>query len=294
MRCNIGGKESAGIVSSDGRELHLEKSMGLVADIFQPEVLARLPGDLALGAYAASAIRRPATLRLMNAQPIVIDCNNGQTCARPQRLNLAERGGNGSRTLEHQRLDFFRPTSDTEVIVHLVARSQARNLSGALADALNQVEGAYSLLVLTRDEMYALRDPRGFRLVWPLDNSMALGSLLPKRVRSTWLARRMSATLNPAKCCGSRARELSHCALPLKNAFAALHFRACDHFARPDSLVFGRVVWRKAARCWAACLRVRASWSPADIVVPVHRTQACLRQVGYCQSNPACRSCIWV
>ena len=64
--------------------------------------------------------------------------------------------------LEH-RGSIFQTTSDTEVIVHLIARSAARNLAGAMADALNQVEGAYSLVVLTRDEMYAIRDPRGFR-----------------------------------------------------------------------------------------------------------------------------------
>ena len=90
----------------------------------------------------------------------MIDCNKGKIAL----------GHNGNltnaielrRRLEH-RGSIFQTTSDTEVIVHLVARSAARNLSGALADALNQVEGAYSLVVLTRDEIYAIRDPRGFR-----------------------------------------------------------------------------------------------------------------------------------
>src|SRR3979411_3010412 len=151
------GQESAGIVSSDGRDLHLEKGMGLVADIFQPDVLARLPGDAALGHTRYSTA---GDTSLMNAQPMVIECNKGK-------LALGHNGNLPSaakwrRTLEH-RGSIFQSTSDTEVIVHLVARSQARNLSGALADALNQVEGAYSLLVLTRDELYAVRDPRGFR-----------------------------------------------------------------------------------------------------------------------------------
>src|ERR1700749_2191508 len=151
------GQESAGIISSDGTNMHLEKGMGLVQDIFQPEVLARLPGDLALGHTRYSTA---GDTSLTNAQPIVIDCNKGK-------LALGHNGNLPSaakwrRTLEH-RGSIFQTTSDTEVIVHLVARSQARNLSGALADALNQVEGAYSLLVLTRDELYAIRDPRGFR-----------------------------------------------------------------------------------------------------------------------------------
>src|ERR1700736_990758 len=151
------GQESAGIVSSDGRELYLEKAMGLVADIFQPEVLARLPGDAALGHTRYSTA---GDTSLTNAQPIVIDCNKGK-------LALAHNGNltNAAklrRNLEH-RGSIFQTTSDTEVIVHLVARSSAHNLEGALGDALNQVEGAYSLLVLTRDELYAIRDPHGFR-----------------------------------------------------------------------------------------------------------------------------------
>jgi len=151
------GQESAGIVSSDGVKLHIEKGMGLVQEIFQPQVLARLPGSAAVGHTRYSTA---GDTSLTNAQPIVIDCNKGK-------LALAHNGnltnaGKLRRSLEH-RGSIFQTTSDTEVIVHLVARSAAHNLQGALGDALNQVEGAYSLLVLTRDELYAIRDPRGFR-----------------------------------------------------------------------------------------------------------------------------------
>src|SRR5579871_5561405 len=158
------GQESAGIVSSDGSKLHLEKGMGLVQEVFQPRVLARLPGTSAVGHTRYSTA---GDTSLLNAQPIVIDCNKGK-------LALAHNGnltnaGKLRRSLEH-RGSIFQTTSDTEVIVHLVARSSAHNLQGALGDALNQVEGAYSLLVLTRDELYAIRDPRGFR-------PLALGKL---------------------------------------------------------------------------------------------------------------------
>src|ERR1700688_4570061 len=151
------GQESAGVCSSDGVHLHLEKGMGLVQEIFQPEVLARLPGMAAIGHTRYSTA---GDTSLLNAQPIVIDCNKGK-------LALAHNGNltNAAklrRNLEH-RGSIFQTTSDTEVIVHLVARSSAHNLQGALGDALNQVEGAYSLLVLTRDELYAIRDPHGFR-----------------------------------------------------------------------------------------------------------------------------------
>jgi len=88
----------------------------------------------------------------------MIDCNKGKV-ALGHNGNLTN-AAEWRRKLEH-RGSIFQTNSDTEVIVHLIARSQARNLSGAIGDALNQVEGAYSLLVLTQDELYAVRDPRG-------------------------------------------------------------------------------------------------------------------------------------
>src|SRR6204780_5182664 len=151
------GQESAGIVSSDGTELYLHRAMGDVEEIFQPPVLARLPGTMAIGHTRYSTAGDKA---LLNAQPIMIDCNKGKV-ALGHNGNLTN-AAEWRRKLEH-RGSIFQTNSDTEVIVHLVARSQARNLTGALGDALNQVEGAYPLLVLTRDEMYAIRDPRGFR-----------------------------------------------------------------------------------------------------------------------------------
>jgi amidophosphoribosyltransferase len=151
------GQESAGIVSSDGHELHLHRAMGEVEEIFQPAVLARLPGNAAIGHARYSTAGDKA---LLNAQPIMIDCNKGKV-ALGHNGNLTN-AAEWRRKLEH-RGSIFQTNSDTEVIVHLIARSQARNLSGAIGDALNQVEGAYSLLLLTPDELYAVRDPRGFR-----------------------------------------------------------------------------------------------------------------------------------
>src|ERR1700722_9503464 len=132
------GQESAGIVSADGNDLHIYKSLGHVQEIFTPEAMKQLPGSAAIGHTRYSTAGDNV---LINAQPIMIDCNKGKIAL----------GHNGNltnaielrRKLEH-RGSIFQTTSDTEVIVHLIARSQARNLSGALGDALNQVEGAYS------------------------------------------------------------------------------------------------------------------------------------------------------
>ena len=151
------GQESAGIVSSDSTDLYPYKAMGKVEEIFTPAVLGKLPGPSAIGHTRYSTAGDKA---LLNAQPIMIDCNKGKIAVahNGNLTNAAE----WRRKLEH-RGSIFQTNSDTEVIVHLIARSQARNFSGALGDALNQVEGAYSLLVLTPDELYAVRDPRGFR-----------------------------------------------------------------------------------------------------------------------------------
>src|SRR6516162_8646624 len=151
------GQESAGIVSTDGNDLYAHRAMGEVEEIFKPDVLNKLPGSASIGHTRYSTAGDKA---LLNAQPILIDCNKGKVSIghNGNLTNAAE----WRRKLEHKG-SIFQTNSDTEVIVHLVARAQARHLSGALGDALNQVEGAYSLVVLTTDEIYAIRDPRGFR-----------------------------------------------------------------------------------------------------------------------------------
>jgi amidophosphoribosyltransferase len=151
------------------------------------------------------------------------------------------------------------------VIVHLVARSQARNLSGALADALNQVEGAYSLLVLTRDEMYALRDPRGFR-------PLALGQL-----DGSWIVASETCAFDLIGATYVRDVEPGEMLRITRAGVESLHFapekplQQCifEHvyFARPDSLVFGRVV--EQSREMLGRLLAREHGVPADVVVPV-------------------------
>jgi len=253
------GQESAGIVSSDGRELYIQKGMGLVQEIFQPQVLARLPGEAALGHTRYSTA---GDTSLTNAQPIVIDCNKGK-------LALGHNGNLPSasklrRTLEH-RGSIFQTTSDTEVIVHLIARSQARNLSSALADALNQVEGAYSLLVLTRDELYALRDPRGFR-------PLALG-----RLDGSWIVASETCAFDLLGAEYVRDIAPGEMLRISRAGLESLHFapekplQQCifEHvyFARPDSLVFGREV--EKSREMLGRLLAREHPALADIVVPV-------------------------
>src|SRR5271169_655680 len=253
------GQESAGIASTDGTQVHVHKSLGLVQEIFTPEVIARLPGDASIGHTRYSTAGDNV---LMNAQPVVIDCNKGKIAL----------GHNGNltnaielrRKLEH-RGSIFQSTSDTEVIVHLVARSAARNLAGALADALNQVEGAYSLVVLTRDEMYAIRDPRGFR-------PLAVG-----RIDGAWVVGSETCAFDLIDAEYVREIEPGEMVRISRSGVESIRFapekphQYCifEHvyFSRPDSVVFGRPVNESRERLG----RLLAQEHPAvaDLVTPV-------------------------
>ena len=253
------GQESAGIVSANGGDLHPHKGMGLVADIFGPEELKLLPGTAALG-HTRYSTAGDTTMR--NAQPILIECNKGK-------LALGHNGNltNANalrRTLEH-RGSIFQTTSDTEVIVHLIARSSARSLSSAIADALNQVEGAYSLLLLTREELYAMRDPRGFR-------PLALG-----RRGDTWVVASETCAFDLIDAEYVREIEPGEMVRISRAGLESIRFapekphQYCifEHvyFARPDSLVFARPVGE--SREILGKLLARECPAVADIVVPV-------------------------
>ena len=253
------GQESAGIASTDGAEIHVHKSLGHVQEIFTPDVIAQLPGEVAIGHTRYSTA---GDTSLMNAQPVVIDCNKGK-------LALGHNGNLTNalevrRRLEH-RGSIFQSTSDTEVIVHLIARSSARNLSGAIADALNQVEGAYSLLLLTRDEIYAIRDPRGFR-------PLCLG-----RLNGAWVAASETCAFDLIDAEYVREVEPGEMVRISRSGIESIRFapekphQYCifEHvyFSRPDSVVFGRPVNESRERLG----RLLAQEHPAqaDLVTPV-------------------------
>jgi amidophosphoribosyltransferase len=151
------GQESAGIVTSDGRQLFAHRAMGLVHDAFSEQQLEKLPGRLAIGHVRYSTA---GGSHLKNAQPFAVDyargslavCHNGNlTNADEVRGQLEARGS------------IFQSTSDTEVLVHLVAMSTQVSIEDRVCDALARVNGAYSLLFLSEDSIVAVRDPRGVR-----------------------------------------------------------------------------------------------------------------------------------
>src|SRR5687768_18374733 len=151
------GQESSGIATSDGKNLHCHKSMGVVADIFRPDVLESLPGELAIGHTRYSTAGDTV---LLNAQPFSVICNKGQ-------IAVAHNGNITNaidlrRSLERDGA-IFQASSDTDVILHLVAHSRERTLASAPRHALLQLEGAYSLVLLAENRVIVARDPYGFR-----------------------------------------------------------------------------------------------------------------------------------
>ena len=151
------GQESAGIVSSDGAVLVSHRQMGLVADIFKEEVIKNLRGPSAIGHNRYSTTGQS---HLKNAQPLVVEYADGP-------IAVAHNGNLVNAHLLRGELEasgsIFQSTSDTEVLIHLIATSKERTLMGRLVDSLGRANGAYSLLFLTLDQMIAARDPLGFR-----------------------------------------------------------------------------------------------------------------------------------
>src|SRR6201996_4996198 len=151
------GQESAGIASANGQHLANIKGMGLVSEIFTDDVLQKLPGAMAIGHTRYSTTGDSA---LLNAQPIRVDSTKG-LIAIAHNGNLVNLGN--VRTRLEREGAYFQTTSDSEIIVQLIAHSKAGTLVDAIADSLSQVEGAFSIVMMTRDRIFAARDPRGFR-----------------------------------------------------------------------------------------------------------------------------------
>ena len=258
------GQESAGIASSDGREIYCHKAMGHVADIFTPEVVGSLPGVLAIG-HTRYSTAGDTVLR--NAQPFSVACNKG-LIAVAHNGNITN-AGELRRQLE-QEGSIFQASSDTEVILHLVARSRERTLAGALREALLQLEGAFSLVFLARDCVIVARDPHGFR-------PLAMGQLELSGDRISYVFASETCAFDLIDAVYMNEVEPGEMVIVgpkgmSRERYAPSHSRAhCAfehvYFARPDSLVFGRSV--QQSRELLGRLLHREHPTNADVVVPV-------------------------
>src|SRR5947207_2607749 len=137
--------------------MRISRAMGHVADAFDEQALESMPGHLAIGHTRYSTAGES---KLQNAQPILIDCAHGQ-------IAIAHNGNLvNARDLRDQLVrdgSIFQTSSDTEVVLHLYARSREKSVEDALIESISQVTGAFSLVLLTRDRLIAARDPHGFR-----------------------------------------------------------------------------------------------------------------------------------
>ncbi len=151
------GQEAAGIVSSNGEQLFVHRDTGLVQDVFTASQLDKLPGRSAIGHVRYTTA---GGSHIKNAQPLAVDCAHGS-------IAVAHNGNLTNGLALRQELEkdgsIFSSDSDTEVFVHLIARSKAASVVDSVADALHRVEGAYSLVFLSPKELIAVRDPYGFR-----------------------------------------------------------------------------------------------------------------------------------
>ncbi len=253
------GQESAGIAATDGHAFHVEKAMGWVADVFSRERLRRLPGHRAIGHVRYSTA---GSSNLRNAQPISANTVHGPVA-------IAHNGNivNAESLREELERDgaVFQSSSDTEVILHLLARAEGATLADQLAGALTRVRGAYTLLLLTPGSVIGVRDPSGFR-------PLTLG-----RLGGTWLLASETCALDLMEAQVVRDIEPGEIVVVDDRGVTSLKpFRAAGrlqcvfeyvYFARPDSVLWGRNVHgvRKALGHQLA----REHPVEADIVIPV-------------------------
>ena len=253
------GQESAGIVASDGQKLRLEKAMGLVNDVFDDARLDALVGDKAMGHVRYSTAGDTVAA---NAQPILIECHRGP-------IALGHNGNIVNASILRQELEaagsIFQSTSDTEVVLHLYARSHRETLEDAIAASLSKVMGAFSLLFLTRDALVAARDPWGFR---PLVIGRLEGATI---VASETCALDLIDAEYVREVAPGELIVIDRDGLRSFHPFPPEPVRQCvfEHiyFARPDSEVFGRNVLGTRQRLGRQL--AREAPADADIVVPV-------------------------
>src|SRR5206468_2378263 len=253
------GQESSGIVSNDGEQFHWEKGMGLVADVFTRDRLKRLPGRSAIGHNRYSTA---GSSDLKNAQPLVVNFAYGN-------LALAHNGNLINAQMLRNELEaygaIFQSTSDSEVIIHLIAQSKESLLLDRIFDALNQVRGAFSITLLIDNGLIVARDPWGFR-------PLCLG-----RIKDAWVVASETCAFDLIGAETIRDIEPGELVLlddkglhayhPFPKVKPAMCIFEHIYFARPDSKIYGNNVY--AARKALGRQLAKESHVPADIVIAV-------------------------
>lgn len=230
------GQESAGIVSSDGKGLYAHKEMGLVSEIFDKEVLKKLPGRSAIGHVRYSTA---GGSHLKNAQPFVFDYSKGG-------IAIAHNGNLTNAATLREELEgegaIFQSTMDTEVIVHLFAHAHSGLMVERVIAALKEIKGAYSLLILNEKELIAARDPCGFRplVLGRLKNGYVIGS---ETCALDLIGAEFIREISPGEIL-----SINEDGIQSFHPYPKVKPKSCIfefiYFARPDSYIFGRNVYQ--------------------------------------------------
>jgi amidophosphoribosyltransferase len=255
------GQEASGIVSSDGSKLFQLKGMGQVNEVFaSKEVLGDLKGEIAIGHNRYSTT---GSSTVANIQPLQITYKGDKLLAVGHNGNLTN--STGLRIKLEKEGSIFQTTTDSEIILHLIARSKKEKIEDSLADALSQVSGAYSLVFITSDSILAARDPYGWR-------PLALG-----RLRDAWVVASETCAfdiigakyvrdLKPGEIILINNKGLKSF-LPFKKVKHAFCIFEFIYFARPDSMIFGENVDKVRRRLGHQLAKERPA--DADIVIAV-------------------------
>jgi len=254
------GQEGAGICSSDGKNLHIEKSTGLVAEIFNEKRLKRLPGEIAIGHNRYSTTGSSV---LKNVQPIMVNFSLGS-------LAIAHNGNLVNALELRKELEdngaIFQSTSDSEVIVHLVATSRQKGLEERIIDSIQRLYGAFSLLIMNEDKLIAVRDPYGFRplSIGRFDGAYIIASetCAFDLIGATYMRDIEPGELVIIDSNGIDSVKALHSS---RRAFCIFEF---IYFSRPDSYIFGYQNVNDVRKQLGRRLAMETSIE-ADLVVPV-------------------------
>ena len=256
------GQESAGICVSDGTQIMTRRGTGLVSEVFAKEEYLNFEGRKAIGHVRYTTAGDSG---LVNAQPLVFRYTGGQ-------VSIAHNGNLVNAPSLRQELErqgsIFQTTSDSEVIVHLLASNERSIEEGGLAEVLERVEGAYSLLLSTRDRIFAVRDPAGIRPLW-LGEIGETHVLASETCAFDLVGARAVREIEPGEILTIEApgpQGLSSQRLQTAHTPAACIFEHI-YFARPDSHIFGECVHE--VRKQLGRILAREKPVEADVVIAV-------------------------
>jgi amidophosphoribosyltransferase len=260
------GQESAGIVSSDGKQFRVHKGMGLVSQIFNGEILHGLVGNMAVGHTRYSTT---GSSHLRNAQPLTVDCARGQ-------IAIAHNGNLTNATQLREELEargsIFQTTVDSEIILHLMAQPMLAGVENNLVQTMRRIEGAYSLVIMTENELVGVRDPHGFRplCIGKVDDAWVLAS---ETCALDLIHAKLVRDVEPGEIVVINEKGLSSVqAFPehQRRAFCIFEY---VYFARPDSTIANRNVYRTRVEMGRELAREYPI--KADVVVPVPDSGNC-------------------